>query len=165
LVEPKKALEDAGAETHIVSLEKGKIKSWKDGNWGGEFEVDRSLVDVSYSDYDGLVLPGGVINPDLLRRNKDAVKFVRSFVESKKPIAAICHGPWLLVEADALKGRKVTSFYSIRKDVENAGAIWVDEEVVVDQGIVTSRSPKDLPAFNAKMIEEIAEGKHVARSM
>lgn len=160
LLEPRKALEKAGAKVHIVSLEAGEIKSWKDGNWSESYKVDKTLDEVSQSDYNALMLPGGVINPDLLRRNKKAVAFVKSFFENKKPVGAICHGPWLLAEADVLKGRKVTSYSSIKTDIKNAGANWVDEEVVVDEGLVTSRSPKDLPAFNAKLIEEIYEGKH-----
>lgn len=157
---PKEALENAGATTHVVSLEKGKIKSWTDGNWGSEFDVDKAVDEVSVSDYDALILPGGVINPDLLRRNSKAVDFVRGFAEHKKPISAICHGPWLLAEAGILKGRKITSYASIKTDMINAGANWVDEEVVVDSGLTTARSPEDLPAFCKKVVEEIAEGKH-----
>ena len=160
LREPKKALEEAGADVHIVSLKSGDIKGWADGNWSNSYEVDKTLDEVSQSDYNALMLPGGVINPDLLRRNEKAVKFVKSFFENKKPVGAICHGPWLLAEADVLKGRKVTSFSSIKTDIINAGANWVDEEVVVDEGLVTSRSPKDLPAFNSKLVEEVYEGKH-----
>lgn len=160
LTQPKKALEDAGAKVEIVSEKSGKIKSWTDGNWGSEFTVDKTLDEVSQKDYNALMLPGGVINPDKLRRNKDAVEFVKSFFENHKPVAAICHGPWLLAEADVLKGRKVTSFASIKTDLINAGANWVDKEVVVDQGLVTSRSPEDLPAFNKKLVEEVSEGKH-----
>lgn len=160
LTQPKKALEEAGAKVDIVSEKSGKIKSWTDGNWGSEFTVDKTLDEVSQSDYNALMLPGGVINPDKLRLNKDAVNFVKSFFENHKPVAAICHGPWLLAEADVLKGRKVTSFSSIKTDLINAGANWVDKEVVVDQGLVTSRSPEDLPAFNKKLVEEVSEGKH-----
>ena len=160
LKEPKKALEEAGAEVHIVSLESGEIKGWADGNWSNSYKVDKTLDDVSQSDYNALMLPGGVINPDLLRRNDKAVKFVKSFFENKKPVAAICHAPWLLAEAGVLQGRKVTSYGSIKTDIINAGANWVDEEVVVDAGLITSRSPKDLPAFNAKLVEEVYEGKH-----
>lgn len=160
LKEPKKALEEAGAEVHIVSLESGEIKGWADGNWSNSYKVDKTLDDVSQSDYNALMLPGGVINPDLLRRNDKAVKFVKSFFENKKPVAAICHAPWLLAEAGVLQGRKVTSYGSIKTDMINAGANWVDEEVVVDAGLITSRSPKDLPAFNAKLVEEVYEGKH-----
>ncbi|MGY0392165.1 type 1 glutamine amidotransferase domain-containing protein [Bizionia sp. KMM 8389] len=160
LREPKKALEEAGAQVDIVSEKSGTIKSWSDGDWGKTYSVDRILDDVSVSDYNALMLPGGVINPDLLRRNEKAVRFVKSFFENHKPVAAICHAPWLLAEADVLKDRKVTSYGSIKKDIINAGANWVDEEVVVDSGLVTSRSPEDLPAFNAKLVEEVYEGKH-----
>ncbi|WP_104734815.1 type 1 glutamine amidotransferase domain-containing protein [Hanstruepera ponticola] len=160
LKEPKKALEEAGADVHIVSLESGEIKGWADGNWSDSYKVDKTLDEVSQSDYNALMLPGGVINPDLLRRNDKAISFVKSFFENKKPVAAICHAPWLLAEADVLKGRKVTSYNSIKTDIINAGANWVDEEVVVDEGLVTSRSPKDLPAFNSKLVEEVYEGKH-----
>jgi len=160
LKEPKKALENAGADVHIVSLESGSIKGWADGNWSNSYDVDKTIDNVNQSDYNALVLPGGVINPDLLRRNDKAIAFVKSFFENSKPVAAICHAPWLLAEADVLKGRKVTSFNSIKTDIVNAGANWVDEEVVVDSGLVTSRSPKDLPAFNKKLVEEVYEGKH-----
>ncbi|WP_066223513.1 type 1 glutamine amidotransferase domain-containing protein [Formosa haliotis] len=160
LKSPKEALLEAGAEVHIVSLESGDIKAWANGNWGDNYKVDKTLDEVSESDYNALVLPGGVINPDLLRREDKAVRFVKSFFKNQKPVAAICHGPWLLAEADVLEGRQVTSFHSIKTDIKNAGAEWVDKEVVVDHGLVTSRSPKDLPAFNAKLIEEIKEGKH-----
>ena len=160
LSEPKKALEEAGAEVHIVSLESGEIKGWSDGNWINSYKVDKTLSDVSQKDYNALVLPGGQINPDVLRKNKNAVSFVKSFFENHKPVAAICHAPWLLAEAGVLKGRKITSYDSIKTDMINAGANWVDEEVVVDSGLVTSRSPKDLPAFNRKLVEEVYEGKH-----
>ncbi len=160
LSEPKKALEKAGAEVHIVSLESGEIKGWSDGNWSNSYKVDKTLSDVSQKDYNALVLPGGQINPDVLRKNKTAVSFVKSFFENHKPVAAICHAPWLLAEAGVLKGRKITSYDSIKTDMINAGANWVDEEVVVDAGLVTSRSPEDLPAFNRKLVEEVYEGKH-----
>lgn len=160
LLEPRDALLKAGAFVDLISLEAGAIKSWKDGNWGDALQVDRTVADVTVDDYDALLLPGGVMNPDKLRTDKDAVAFVRAFIDQHKPVAAICHGPWLLAEAGVLKGRKVTSYPSIRTDLTNAGAEWVDQEVVVDNGLVTSRSPKDLPAFNAKMVEEIAEGVH-----
>lgn len=160
LKEPKKALEEAGADVHIVSLESGVIKGWADGNWSNSYKVDKTLDEVSQDNYNALMLPGGVINPDLLRRNDKAVSFVKSFFENKKPVAAICHAPWLLAEAGVLDGRKVTSYNSIKTDIINAGANWVDEEVVVDEGLVTSRSPKDLPAFNSKLVEEVYEGKH-----
>ena len=160
LSEPKKALEKAGAEVHIVSLKSGEIKGWSDGNWSNSYKVDKTLSDVSQKDYNALVLPGGQINPDVLRKNKTAVSFVKSFFENHKPVAAICHAPWLLAEAGVLKGRKITSYDSIKTDMINAGANWVDEEVVVDAGLVTSRSPEDLPAFNRKLVEEVYEGKH-----
>ena len=146
----------------LISLEAGAIKGWKDGNWGDAEQVDRTVADAKAEDYDALLLPGGVMNPDKLRMDTDAVAFVRAFFDQHKPVAAICHGPWLLAEAGVLRGRKLTSYPSIRTDLTNAGAEWVDEEVVVDNGLITSRSPKDLPAFNAKMVEEIAEGVHQA---
>lgn len=164
LFEPKKALVEAGAEVEIVSLKNGEIKSWKDKNWGESIKVDKEVSDCSAEDYDGLLLPGGVINPDRLRLDEKAVGFVREFVTGGKPVAAICHGPWLLVEADVVDDRKVTSWPSLKTDLTNAGANWVDEEVVTDQGLVTSRKPDDLPAFNKKMIEEFAEGIHNKRS-
>ena len=160
LQSPREVLEVRGANVDIISVESGKIKSWKDGNWGEEIDVSRTFDDARAEEYDALVIPGGVINPDLLRREDKAVKFVKSFFEQHKPVAAICHGPWLLAEADVLKDRNVTSFHSIRTDIVNAGAHWEDKEVVVDQGLVTSRSPEDLDAFNAKLVEEILEGKH-----
>ena len=160
LSEPKKALENAGADVHIVSLESGEIKGWSDGNWSNSYKVDKTVGEVNQKDYNALVLPGGQINPDVLRKNKNAVSFVKSFFENHKPVAAICHAPWLLAEAGVLKGRKITSYDSIKTDMVNAGANWVDEEVVVDSGLVTSRSPEDLPAFNRKLVEEVYEGKH-----
>lgn len=161
LREPKKALEDAGADVHIVSLESGEIKGWVNGNWSkNTYKVDKTLNEVLQSDYNALMLPGGVINPDTLRKNDKAVSFVKSFFENKKPVGAICHAPWLLAEADVLKNRKVTSYSSIKTDIKNAGANWIDQEVVVDEGLVTSRNPNDLPAFNKKFVEEVYEGKH-----
>jgi protease I len=160
LTEPKKALEEAGADVHIVSLVPGEIKGWKDGNWSKSFKVDKTIDEVSHKDYNALMLPGGVINPDTLRTNEKAITFIKSFFENHKPVAAICHAPILLAEADVLKGRKITSYESVKTDLINAGATWVDEEVVVDSGLVTSRTPKDLPAFNAKLVEEVYEGKH-----
>jgi len=157
---PYEALKDARAEVEIISLEKGRIKSWKDKNWGSETEVDKTIQEVSASEYDALVLPGGVLNPDRLRMDKDVIKFVTDFLDSHKPIAAICHGPWTLIETGKLSGRRLTSYPSIKTDLMNAGAEWVDEEVVVDNGLVTSRKPADLKAFCEKMIEEIAEGVH-----
>lgn len=160
LSEPKKALEKAGADVEIVSLETGEIKSWNNGDWGKAYKVDKTLNEVTQADYNALVLPGGVINPDILRRDKNAISFIKSFFENHKPVAAICHAPWLLAEADVLQGRNVTSFNSIKTDIINAGANWTDEEVVVDAGLVTSRNPNDLPAFNDKLVEEVYEGKH-----
>lgn len=160
LTEPKQALEQAGAQTHIVSPEQGQVKGWQHTEWGDQFPVDVPLNQANADDYDALLLPGGVMNPDHLRRNQQALKFVRSFFEAGKPVASICHGPWTLIDAGLVKGRKMTSYESIQSDLKNAGAQWVDQEVVVDQGLVTSRKPDDIPAFNRKMIEEIAEGRH-----
>ncbi|MBT0608757.1 type 1 glutamine amidotransferase domain-containing protein [Aequorivita echinoideorum] len=160
LKSPKEAMEKEGFQVDIVSEESGKIKAWKDGNWSNEYSVDKTLDSVNAKQYNALVLPGGVINPDKLRRNDNALQFVKDFFEQKKPVAAICHGPQILISAEVVKGRKLTSFNSIKTDLVNAGANWVDEEVVVDEGFVTSRNPDDLPAFNSKLIEEIKEGKH-----
>ena len=157
LVEPRKALEDAGAETELVSLEEGEIQGFNHYDKADTFAVDKAVADVSADDYDALLLPGGVGNPDTLRSDEDAVGFVRSFVEAGKPVAAICHAPWMLVEADVVRGRKLTSFHSIETDVKNAGGNWVDEEVVLDGGVVTSRSPDDIAAFNKQVIEEFAK--------
>jgi deglycase len=158
LTEPRKAVEDAGAEVELISLEEGEIQGFEHLDHGEKFKVDRTVADASADDYDALVLPGGVANPDLLRADEDA--FVRAFGEAKKPIAAICHGPWTLIDAGLVKGRTLTSFPSIKTDLVNAGANWVDEEVVVDDGLVSSRKPDDLPAFCAKFVEEFAEGRH-----
>jgi protease I len=160
LVEPKKALEAAGAKAEIVSPQGGKVKGWNHKNWGEEIVVDRALDSAKADEYDALLLPGGVMNPDRLRINKTAVQFVKAFVDSGKPIAAICHAPWTLIEAGATNGRRMTSWPSLATDLRNAGAQWVDEECVVDNGLVTSRKPDDIPAFNRKMIEEFAEGRH-----
>jgi protease I len=160
LTSPKEALEAHGAQTHIVSPKSGNVKGWEHTKWGQEFPVDVAIEQANANDYDALLLPGGVMNPDKLRTNKKAVNFVRSFFDQGKPVAAICHGPWMLVEADVVNGRKVTSYPSIQTDLKNAGANWVDQEVVVDQGLVTSRKPDDLPAFNRKLVEEISEGRH-----
>lgn len=160
LLSPKQALEDAGAKVDVVSLRHGSIKGWKDGSWSQEVPVDRTVEKAMADDYDALMLPGGVINPDHLRRSAEAVEFARGFFREKKPVAAICHGPQLLIEADVVRDRKLTSFPSVRTDLMNAGAMWQDSEVVTDNGLVTSRSPKDLPAFNKKMVEEISEGVH-----
>lgn len=156
---PKKALEDAGAEVDIVSLQE-KVKAWSHGNWTIELAVDVNLRNAKAEEYDALMIPGGVINPDTMRRHKPYIDFATEFMRSGKPVAAICHGPQLLIETGLLKGREITSFHSIKTDLVNAGAEWRDEEVVNDNGLVTSRSPDDLPAFNNKMIEEIAEGIH-----
>lgn len=161
---PLDDLRKQGANVNIASPKSGQIKSWDETDWGDSVDVDLLASDVNVEDFDAIVLPGGQINPDVLRTDEDAMRVVRDFVKSGKPVAAICHAPWLLVEADALRGRKATSYPSIKTDVRNAGANWVDEEVVVDNGIITSRSPKDLPAFVAKIIEEVKEGRHDRRA-
>jgi protease I len=158
--EPRKAVEQAGGTAQLVSLKPGQIQGFNHLDKGDTFPVDKAVSQASADDYDGLVLPGGVANPDVLRTDKDAVDFVRSFFEAGKPVASICHGAWTLVEADVVKGRTLTSWPSIRTDIENAGGAWVDEEVHTDRGLVTSRKPDDLPAFNAKLVEEFAEGVH-----
>jgi protease I len=160
LVKPKAALEDAGATVDVVSPEPGKVKAWKHTEWGIKVMVDRTLDDAHVGDYDALLLPGGVMNPDRLRIIPRAVELVRQFFEEGKPIAVICHGPWTLIEADVVRSLKMTSWPSVKTDLVNAGAHWVDQEVVVDRGIVSSRKPEDIPAFNRKMIEEFAEGRH-----
>ncbi len=160
LMVPKKTLADEGAEITVISIKTGQIKGWKDGNWGESVDVDMLVGDAKVADFDALVIPGGQINPDILRTDAAAVKFVAEFFESGKTLAAICHAPWLLVEADVLKDRNVTSYNSIRKDLENAGAIWHDEAVVTDAALITSRSPEDLEAFCAKIVEEVEEGRH-----
>lgn len=160
LTSPKEALEQAGAKVDVIAPKSGSIKAWKNGDWSGSVTVDHTVAEADPNDYDALVLPGGVINPDKLRREEKAVAFVRAFFEAKKPVAAICHGPQMLIEADVVRGRRMTSFHSVRTDLKNAGAIWVDEEVVVDRGLVTSRSPEDLNAFNKKLLEEVKEGVH-----
>ena len=162
--EPRKAVEQAGATAHLVSLESGEIQGFNHLDKGDTFPVDKAVAEASVDDYDGLVLPGGVANPDFLRNDKKAVQFVRSFFEAGKPVASICHGAWTLVEADVVRGRTLTSWPSIRTDVENAGGAWVDEEVHTDRGLVTSRKPDDLPAFCAKIVEEFAEGKHAEQA-
>jgi protease I len=160
LESPRNALDDAGAFTEIISIKGGMVRGWKHTEWGDQFEVDEILGEADPHHYDALLLPGGVMNPDKLRANPDAVEFVRDFFRHGKPVAAICHGPWTLINAGVAAGRRMTSYKSIQMDLENAGADWVDEEVVVDNGLVTSRQPSDLPAFNRKMIEEFAEGPH-----
>jgi protease I len=162
LTEPKKALDDAGARTVVVAPKAGSIKSWEHDHWGDTIKVDETLDDAREDRFDALMLPGGVMNPDHLRQNQRAVQFVRSFFEAGKPVAAICHAPWMLVEAGVIRGRTVTSWPSLKTDIKNAGGDWVDREVVTDEGLVTSRKPDDIPAFNRKMIEEFAEGIHEA---
>ena len=159
MTEPRRALDEAGAKTEIVSPEKTTVRGWQHTQWGDEFEVDLPLEEADASAYDALLLPGGVLNPDKLRLNEKAVRFVKSFFDSGKPVAAICHGPWTLIEAGAVKGRTLTSWPSIRTDLKNAGGNWVDRPVVVDGGLVTSRKPGDIPAFNEKMIEQFQESR------
>lgn len=161
---PYEELKRHGADVKIASLEKGEIKSWDEKNWGDAIAVDLLAKNVRVDDFDALVLPGGQINPDVLRADQDAMRVVRDFVKSGKVVAAICHAPWLLVEADAVKGLEVTSYASIKTDVKNAGGIWKDEKVVTDKGIITSRSPDDLEAFVAKIVEEVEEGRHERRA-
>jgi len=163
LIEPKKALDAAGAKTTVIAPKSGSIKSWEHDHWGENIAVDRSLDDARAEDFDSLVLPGGVMNPDQLRMDRRAVDFVRKFFEAGKPVAAICHGPWMLVEAGVVRGKTITSWPSLQTDIRNAGGDWVDREVVVDEGLVTSRKPDDLPAFNKRMIEEIGEGVHAGQ--
>ncbi len=160
MTEPRKALDEAGAKTEIVSPQKSKVKGWLIDHWGDEFPVDRQIEQANADDYDALLLPGGVMNPDKLRINDAVLKFVHSFFDSGKPVAAICHAPWTLINAGVVRGRRMTSWPSVSADLRNAGADWVDQEVVVDSGLVTSRKPDDIPAFNKKMIEEFAEGQH-----
>lgn len=159
LTSPKKALEEAGATVHIISKQ-DTVKGWEHDHWTIELKADVTLKDAEPGDYDALMIPGGVINPDAMRREKAYIDFAKAFLESGKPVATICHGPQLLIETGLLQGREMTSFPSIKTDLINAGVDWKDEEVIVDNGLVTSRSPEDLPAFNKKMIEEIAEGIH-----
>jgi deglycase len=160
LTEPWTAVVEAGGQAELISLETGRIQGFEHHDKGETFSVDRAVRDVDPTDYDGLVLPGGVINPDVLRLDKDAMSFVRAFFEQGKPVGAICHGPWSLVEADVVEGRTLTSWPSIATDIRNAGGTWVDEELVIDRGLFTSRKPDDLPAFCAKLVEEFAEGIH-----
>ena len=158
--EPRKAVEQAGGTAHLLAPKPGEIQGFNHDDKGDRFPVDKAVGEASADDYDGLVLPGGVANPDRLRTDAGAVGFVRAFFEAGKPVASICHGAWTLVEAGVVKGRTLTSWPSIRTDIENAGGTWVDEEVHTDRGLVTSRKPADLPAFNAKLVEELAEGVH-----
>jgi protease I len=160
LIEPRKALEDAGASTELVSLKPGEILGFNHLDQGDRLPVDKTVKDASAGDYDAVLVPGGVANGDFLRADEDAVAFVAAFADDGKPIASICNGPWILVESGIVKGRTVTSWPSLKTDIRNAGGTWVDEEVHVDQGLVTSRKPDDIPAFNAKVIEEFAEGRH-----
>lgn len=164
LEKPREALTQAGAKTDIISPKSGRIKAWDEDDFGDAFDVDVALEQASAGDYDGLLLPGGVMNPDKLRMERKAVEFARAFFEAGKPVAAICHGPQLLIEAEVVRGRTMTSYPSVKKDLMNAGANWVDEPVVVDNGLVTSRKPADIPRFNEKMIEEFAEGTHAGQT-
>ncbi|HYY79178.1 MAG TPA: type 1 glutamine amidotransferase domain-containing protein [Actinomycetes bacterium] len=159
-IEPRKTVEQAGAEAELVSMRPGSIQGFNHLDKGDTFRVDRTAAEANPDDYDGLVLPGGVANPDFLRTDPDVVRFIRSFFEAGKPVGAICHGPWTLVEAGVVKGRTLTSWPSLQTDIRNAGGTWVDEEVQVDQGLVTSRKPDDLKAFGEKLVEEFAEGVH-----
>lgn len=161
---PRDALKEAGAAVDVISLEAGEIKGWDKKDWGHPVKVDKVLDQVSAKDYDAVVLPGGQINPDLLRVEPKALQFIKDIFEAKKVVAAVCHAPWLLIETDIAKGRKMTSFKSIKTDVINAGGKWEDSEVVVDQGVITSRNPGDLKAFSAKIIEEVKEGRHTKRA-
>jgi protease I len=160
LTSPKKAMEDAGIKVDIVSPQKDKVKAWNHDHWSIELPVDVNLSDAHPDDYDALIIPGGVMNPDLMRINPDCVEFAKSFLKAGKPIAAICHGPQLLIETGLLEGRNMTSYPSVQTDLKNAGVNWEDKEVIVDRGLVTSRSPEDLEAFNKKLLEEIREGVH-----
>lgn len=163
LTSPKEALQAAGATVHVVSPQAEKVKAWDKDQWGIEVPVDVPLAQADPEDYDALVIPGGVMNPDFMRKNEACVSFAQHFLEQGKPLASICHGPQLLIETGMISGREMTSYPSIKTDLKNAGANWVDKEVVVDSGLVTSRSPRDLEAFNKKMIEEIGEGQHANR--
>ncbi len=165
LTEPWKKVEEEGGKPELISLEGGEIQGFQHLDKGDTFSVDRTVADADADDYDGLVLPGGVANPDFLRTDEDAVRFVRAFFEAGKPVAAICHGPWTLVEADVVRGRTLTSWPSLKTDIKNAGGEWVDEEVHVDSGLVTSRKPDDLPAFCDKLAEEICEGRHEEQAL
>jgi protease I len=162
LLEPRKALEGRGATTQVISPHEGRIRAWNKSDWGEEVDVNLTLDSADANDFDALLLPGGVMNPDKLRTIPEAVQFVRKFFAQKKPVAAICHGPWMLVEAGAVRGRTVTSWPSLETDIRNAGGTWVDKEVAVDNGVVTSRRPDDIPAFNEKMIDAITGRKAAA---
>jgi protease I len=160
LTSPKEAMEAKGVTVHIVSPQPKEVRGWDEKDWGITLKVDKHISEAKADDYDGLVLPGGMINPDKLRTNKEAVRFIQDFFEAGKPVAAICHGPQTLIEAGVVDGREMTSYKSIKTDLINAGANWTDKEVVVDNGLVTSRSPEDLEAFNQKLLEELQEGVH-----
>jgi len=164
LTEPWNAVEQAGATPELISLEEGEIQGFNHYDKADTFKVDRTVEEARADDYDALVIPGGVGNPDTMRTDENAVQFVRDFFAQNKPVGVICHGPWMLVESGAVRGRKVTSWPSLQTDIRNAGGEWVDEQVVVDNGLVTSRKPDDLPAFNAKLVEEFAEGRHAKQS-
>lgn len=164
LTDPRKALELAGAKVEVISIKKGEIKGWDHTDWGISVRVDHLVSEVKPADYDALILPGGQINPDKLRTDKDAVAFIKQFVESGKPVAAICHGPWTLIEAGVVKGKTITSWPSVQTDLKNAGANWVDKEVVQDGNIITSRKPEDIPAFNSKLIEAISQSIPLAKA-
>jgi protease I len=163
LTEPWKAVEEAGGRPELLSIEDGEVQAFNHLDKADTFTVDRTVADADAGEYDALVLPGGVANPDLLRTDEDAVAFIRAFFEQGKPVGVICHGPWTLVEADVLRGRTITSWPSLRTDIRNAGGNWVDQEVVTDQGLVSSRKADDLPAFCAKIVEEFCEGAHEAQ--
>lgn len=163
-VQPREALEQEGAQVVVISPKNAEVKAWDGDHWGNTYSVDQQLENSNSSDFDALLLPGGVMNPDNMRGNKKAIHFIKDFLDQKKPIAAICHAPQLFTETGNIQGRKLTSYQSVQTDLKNAGAQWVDEEVVVDNGLVTSRSPSDIPAFNAKMVEEFCEGRHEQRA-
>jgi protease I len=160
LTDPRQAVEDAGAETELLAPESGEVQAFNHLDKADRFPVDKTIGEASVDDYDGLVLPGGVANPDQLRTKPEAIRFVQDFFAAGKPVGVICHGPWTLVEADLVRGRRLTSWPSVRTDIRNAGGEWDDQEVIVDEGLVSSRKPDDLPAFNAKIVEEFAEGRH-----
>lgn len=164
LFEPRKALQGAGAQTEVIAPKSGQIKGWDHTDWGEQIPVDKTVEQARPQDYDALLLPGGVMNPDHMRLNDKAVQFVKSFFEEQKPVAAICHAPWMLVEADVVRGRKLTSYSSLQTDLKNAGAEWVDEQVVADGNLVTSRKPDDIPAFNEKIVETFAKAASAKRT-
>lgn len=159
LTEPRKALEQAGAEARVVSPAKGKVKGWNHTDWGSEIPVEEPLDQARADQYDALLLPGGVMNPDKLRRNEQALAFVKGFFDEQKPVAVICHGPWTLIDAGVVRGRRITSYHTLQTDLKNAGAEWTDQEVVVDRGLISSRKPDDIPAFNRAMVEEFSKAR------